>query len=79
MLVPPHAGLQAGDVHSKVRAEPFASSEECELDVFEKFENIREVNEVKMQQGWSTLKHFGVQTVPEGCAVHEDPQGTGTD
>lgn len=37
-------GLQAGDVHGRVRAEPFASSEEYELEVSEKFENIREVN-----------------------------------
>lgn len=41
-------GLQVGDVHRRVRAEPFTSSEECELDVSEKFESVREVKEGKM-------------------------------
>lgn len=32
------------DVHRSIRGELFAKSGECELDVSEKFENIREVN-----------------------------------
>lgn len=38
------AGVVPADIRSRVRDERFADSEECELDVSEKYENISEVN-----------------------------------
>lgn len=37
-------GVLPVDVHGSVRDELFANSGECELDVSEKYENIREAN-----------------------------------
>lgn len=56
------------DVHRSLGDELFADSGGCELDVSEKFENIKEVK-VKMKQGWFKLPtvQFEIQAVEFEC------------